>query len=414
MIWPFNRRADPVAPPDPAADPDPLPRLAPRAVLHAKVAAETVLPGTPEGDGMLDRGRAAWLDLRAERDRFGELADWNVARFREITSRPTPIFPDPVLHARDISVSGPFLYTAEGFLDGVVNDSRTARQHRKYEEIHATLVARTRRRPVRGDPPFFFQGVKPNNFFHWTTESLPRLIWPLLAPEVIGTGPILLAGRDLPGFVTASLRAFFPGLEPRVERIEGRALRCDRLLYMTRGLFSVDWTTERDEADESLRGTRITASTQRFIAHVRATSDLIRPGQDLRLYVSRGDAPVRRLVNEADLLAALVPKGFQVLESSKLPFAEQVALFSRAEAVVGVHGAGLSNIMYCKPGARVLEITARQYIPRISYLDLAVAAGLDYAAAVADERGELVRVDVNTGNDLHLSPDAIRQIADLF
>ena len=40
-----------------------------------------------------------------------------------------------------------------------------------------------------------------------------------------------------------------------------------------------------------------------------------------------------------------------------MKFSEQVDLFCNAEHIVGLHGAGLANIVFCQPGTRVIELT---------------------------------------------------------
>ena len=84
----------------------------------------------------------------------------------------------------------------------------------------------------------------------------------------------------------------------------------------------------------------------------------------LRLYISRGDNTNQRvLLNEPELLNRLVSRGFRSIELSKLSFDEQVDLFARAEAVIGVHGAGLSNLVFAPPGCLVMEIAGQSYCP---------------------------------------------------
>ena len=43
-------------------------------------------------------------------------------------------------------------------------------------------------------------------------------------------------------------------------------------------------------------------------------------------------------------------------EHSGMPVAEQVALHQRADVIVGVHGAGLANVLWARPGCHVIEI----------------------------------------------------------
>lgn len=65
-----------------------------------------------------------------------------------------------------------------------------------------------------------------------------------------------------------------------------------------------------------------------------------------RLYISRRNAGHRRVRNEDALVELLADYGFRSVQLEKLPFEEQVALFHRAEIVVGPHGAGLGTIFF--------------------------------------------------------------------
>lgn len=94
------------------------------------------------------------------------------------------------------------------------------------------------------------------------------------------------------------------------------------------------------------------------------------------IYISRGDSlRSRRLTNENYLLSLLVPLGFRVVHLAKINFIDQVTLFANAKMVVGVHGAGFTNIVFSKPGTIVCEIFGDIYQPIIfkkisNYLDL--------------------------------------------
>jgi capsular polysaccharide biosynthesis protein len=75
-----------------------------------------------------------------------------------------------------------------------------------------------------------------------------------------------------------------------------------------------------------------------------------------RLFASRSDAPIRHLVNEEELVRELAPLGFELIRGSELRFAEQVKLFSEAEAVVGGTGAALSNVVFMPAGSLMMEL----------------------------------------------------------
>ncbi|MBI2344838.1 glycosyltransferase family 61 protein [Candidatus Dependentiae bacterium] len=75
-----------------------------------------------------------------------------------------------------------------------------------------------------------------------------------------------------------------------------------------------------------------------------------------RIFVSRKDAPKRKILNEDEIFKLFEAKGFISYELSKLSVAEQIMLFNQAEMVVGEHGAGMTNCLFCKSGTKVIEI----------------------------------------------------------
>lgn len=77
-----------------------------------------------------------------------------------------------------------------------------------------------------------------------------------------------------------------------------------------------------------------------------------------KLYISRADAPGRRVTNEADVLRILEPKGFCSITLDGLSLREQTLLFHGAEAIVAPHGAALTNLVFCRPHTPVVEFFA--------------------------------------------------------
>lgn len=107
------------------------------------------------------------------------------------------------------------------------------------------------------------------------------------------------------------------------------------------------------------------------------------PSRRRRLYISRAKASVRRLVNEAALLPILTAFGFETLYLETLTVAEQAQAFAEAEAVVGVHGSGLTNLVFCPPGIPVIELFSPQYVYPCFWL-VANGRSLSYFAVLGD------------------------------
>lgn len=77
---------------------------------------------------------------------------------------------------------------------------------------------------------------------------------------------------------------------------------------------------------------------------------------ELRLFVSRQDAHYRFLENEDRLFQELELRGFKRVILSGLSLQAQKEIFSQASVVVAPHGAGLANILFCRPGTKILEL----------------------------------------------------------
>lgn len=129
-----------------------------------------------------------------------------------------------------------------------------------------------------------------------------------------------------------------------------------------------------------------------------------------KLFISREMARRRRFTNQAEVWSALEAKGFQSLRLEQLSWAEQINAFRHAKVIVGAHGAGLANLIFCAPGVRVLELFHRRYLNG-GYWRLAAVRRLDYRAVVPP--GEEALGDSAAGNRLDLTADVDQMLTHL-
>ncbi len=65
----------------------------------------------------------------------------------------------------------------------------------------------------------------------------------------------------------------------------------------------------------------------------------------------------------------LLRYGIEPVVLSGLDLDEQIALFRDARLVIGAHGAGLANIVFCQPGALLYELLPSHYVnPCVAHL----------------------------------------------
>lgn len=126
------------------------------------------------------------------------------------------------------------------------------------------------------------------------------------------------------------------------------------------------------------------------------------------VYVARGDAArSRRVANEPQLIEMLNGFGFEAYYLALLSINDQVALFNSASVIIGVHGGGLSNFVFCRPGTKVLEIYPDQYIRPI-FLDIAEKSGLEYHYQVFPANGKAENTIEGEALGLTVDLEAIR------
>lgn len=209
-----------------------------------------------------------------------------------------------------------------------------------------------------GDLFVMTRGIAQRNYFHWTFEMLAQLR--LLHSSGVCFDYVAVPNRHR--FARDSLEVFGVRREQIILLNPYTHIQADRLIVPSK--------TGRFPHPSGVVYLRDTMRGQTW----SQTKDVKRA----RLYISRGRTTLRRLTNEPALVAALRPHGFQTVRLEKYSVREQIKLFQRAEFIVGPHGAGFSNIAYCQPGTRVVEISATSR-PRPYFYYLAATNQLQYA-----------------------------------
>lgn len=100
-------------------------------------------------------------------------------------------------------------------------------------------------------------------------------------------------------------------------------------------------------------------------------------GRLKRLYISRAYAKNRKILNEDRVINILSGYGFETVLPELMTVAEQARLFSSAEAIVSAHGGGLTNLVFCQAGTKVLEFFSPNYV-NVLYWVLSNHVNLDY------------------------------------
>ena len=217
-----------------------------------------------------------------------------------------------------------------------------------------------------GFASYLFCGYPGNrNYAHWMVDILPAaaapfvdqvstLVWPKLRHPWQEQSLALLNERH---------RSVF--LEPLMP------VRCEKLRVSPLGVIDSGHFPHPDRL-------HLLARLQEIVG--------FDPAARRRIYVSRRDSSVRRLLNEDAVIDALGTLGFEILTLTGMPVAQQIRCFAEAVCVVGPHGAGLANVAFCQPGAVFCELLMDNYV-QWSMRRLASVVPLRYGCVLGRELG---------------------------
>lgn len=226
--------------------------------------------------------------------------------------------------------------------------------------------------PVRDGPGCVLGGQRIENYYHWWMDTLAR-VWQIEASPYANS-PLVVT------WVTKDFqRESLDLLGVRAEEMTAPAQRFDYLIFasgLTHG------------AAEAISG-----DVARFAAWCRKRLRLSHVIPERKLFLSREPAKYRHIVNEADLVAAL-PTGFERVVTESMSVRDQAVLFSEAAVVVAPHGAGLTNLLFARPGALVVELVPSED-PPATYEHLATLLGHRYRRVLCEQVGEGMRNAMN-------------------
>ena len=210
-----------------------------------------------------------------------------------------------------------------------------------------------------------------NTYFHWIMDVLPRI---RLAREA-GYDPnsfdhILVNGLDQP----------FQG-----ETLAHLKISHKKCLYFS----DRESAYELDEAVlPSLPGVPGAVPAE-SVHYLQCLYEGEKSGTTKKIFLGRGDAKHRAMNHEVKIAEELKKRGFQSVDCGRLSVKEQAEFFGSAEVVVGAHGAALTNLVFCRAGATVIELFSPRYV-NPCYRDLCLAAGLIHGAVIGDGKDWVV------------------------
>ncbi len=248
-----------------------------------------------------------------------------------------------------------------------------------------------------------------NHYGHWLQLQLPLLLsyWDTFGKDNIDY--YYIGDCPIPGFIVAT----FERLGLRREQILNYPCQPDRSLIAIKYRVIDKVNTMRDGIEMDKYSFEF-LKTNLFQPDPAAFEDKYK-----RIFVLRGNVTGRREQNLDEIKAVLEPYGFTYLSMEGRTMQEQANIFGNADLIVGVHGSAFHNVLYSKPGTKVIEIfpydypeAANYYIARLNQCDYYYTIGEPMNSSDVNS-SFLVRnsadIVVNTNKLLRLLKQALQE-----
>ncbi|HEX3624620.1 MAG TPA: glycosyltransferase family 61 protein [Verrucomicrobiae bacterium] len=195
-----------------------------------------------------------------------------------------------------------------------------------------------------------------DNYYHWLVDSVPR--WKILQAANCSTYDfVLLHSKSL---------QFQDEVLDRLNVPRAKRLRCSKnFVHQFERLIVPSMPFPPEQAPTW------------SCSFLRSLFPEKHSGPEM-IYLRRGPGR-RRLINEAELEAALAGIGFVSIDPGGLTVLEQAKLLSSAQCIVAPHGAALTNAIFAPPGAYLVELFHPEYKNRC-YVNIASTCGHRYAS----------------------------------
>ncbi|RBI65887.1 hypothetical protein DQ400_16670 [Vreelandella sulfidaeris] len=248
------------------------------------------------------------------------------------------------------------------YYPAIINGDRRALKMREvaYRPQHAKVL-RKAPKPLQLEEAIWITERVYHNHSHWLTAHLPKLLW--LRNHNLLDKVILPPNRT----VTMDDSLSMLGLVPD-----------DFLTYDQNQPLFVKQLTVMDTD-------RFRPELLRLVPAAYGVYEAEAPYR--RIFISRAKAARRKLINEEEVWSLLEPHGFQRVFMEDLTFQEQVKLMQETSVLIAPHGAGMTNMMFCPQGAKIVEIADLSF-PNPNFYALASAMQHQYWIINANSEGD--------------------------
>ena len=275
----------------------------------------------------------------------------------------------------------------------------------EYKDASFNIVLKTGTpkfiKKFKGQIMSLVQGASGNdNYFHWMFDIIPRI---LLIKKYYSLNNInYFYCHNIKKWQLDTLSIFNINEDKIINSKIHSHVMCDSLLACSHPWYSKGYILE--EANNMPKWI-IEEVSKIFLNHKKKFTC------KKKFFIDRRESKFNhcQIINDDEIKKFLIKNDFEIFKIGNLSIFEQIFLFNNAEMIVGAHGAAFANLMYCKPGAKIIDIIPKFHPNKVDEL-IAKYKSLNLKYI---KTNQIKGVNKSNG-DIYLSIDSLKKVFDEF
>ena len=225
------------------------------------------------------------------------------------------------------------------------------------------------KRIINGKVLSLVQGASGSNYFHWLFDLLPKV-------EILSKNDYLkkidfFYVPTINNFILKTLKTY--GIKEKQlinsniqKHIEADEVFTFEHLYLKKGNFQNSF--------EMIPKWIILFLQKKFIKLKKKISF------KKHFFIDRSDSKYMhyKIDNQIEVKKILGKNNFDYIQLSKIDWYKQIYIFNNAKTIIGLHGAGLANLVFCKKNTKIFEILTKNDSKRDIYENISKKIKLNY------------------------------------
>ena len=232
------------------------------------------------------------------------------------------------------------------------------------------------KKKIKGKVFSLVQGASGNNYWHWLFDLLPK-IEILYINKMIDRFDFFYIPK-IDNYIIDTLKIYGIRKKQLINSQKYKHIEADTVsvlenIYLKSGGFHKQFKNIPLNIVKEIRNRLIKYKSRRF--------------NNKKIFIDRSDSKFNhyQFFENEKIIKNLKKKNFAIFKLSKLSIFDQISLFNSSRLILGLHGAGFANIIFCKKKTKIYEILKKKDSKRNAFKTLSNHSSLKHKKIIINK-----------------------------